>query len=107
MDSWNHIVATYNRTMLKLYVNGNPALPIGYTVPISTNTNSLFIGRHFSAIQPTTNGLIDEVRIYNEALRAGEVQMRYAQGLNGLLARGMISQEEFDRRMNELQLTDN
>ena len=110
LNNWHHIVCAANGTNLIMYINGRE---VGRTAiallthPRSTNTAPLVFGRRTVAHGPSFNGNIDEIRVYNEALRAGEVQMRYAQGLKGLLARGMISQEEFDRRMNELQLTDN
>ena len=48
-------------------------------------------------------GLIDEVRIYNRALTAYQIQYRYAQGLESLLAREMITVQDFNDRMAELE----
>jgi len=103
---WHHIVFTYNGTNLIGYRDGALITQSSSTATPGSGTGNLEFGR-IPGGGGSWNGLLDEVQIYNEALRAGEIQMRYAQGLNGLLARGMISQEEFDQRMNELQLTDN
>jgi len=50
------------------------------------------VGRYF-------NGLIDEVRIYAEALLSAEIQKHYVQGLNKLLANNAITEEEYNQRM--------
>ena len=47
------------------------------------------------------SGLIDEVRIYSEALPATEIQKHYVQGLNKLLVNQAITQSEYDKRMKE------
>lgn len=45
------------------------------------------------------NGLIDEVRIYNTALTASQVQFQYYVGLNKLLANGLIGKGEHEKRL--------
>jgi len=92
---WIMLGQVFNGTTIRHIINDR--VVTGTVNPFSS------AGVHLPRIGRIFPGLIDEVRIYNEALRAEEVQMRYAQGLKGLLARGMISPEEFDRRMNELQ----
>ncbi len=44
---------------------------------------------------------IDEVRIYNRALEVFAIQERYVKGLESLLARGIITEEEFNNRIAE------
>jgi len=107
-NAWHHIIFTYNGTELIGYRDGAFIGRTSSTLTPGFSTRNLEFGRR-SGGGGHWNGLLDEVQIYNEALRAGEVQMRYAQGLEGLLARGMISQEEFEQRMNNFQqlTTDN
>jgi len=47
-------------------------------------------------------GNIDEVRIYNTALPAAQIQQHYVQGLEKLLANKAISPIEYSQRMAEL-----
>jgi len=76
---WYHVVATYNGSYVKIYINGvlegtgvqaisgniiRYALPVRFGYPSSATINYF-------------NGKIDEVRIYNSALGAAGVQRLY------------------------------
>ncbi len=72
-NAWKHVAGTYDGSALKLYVNGSLAAttPVGGAIPVSAGAlrvggNSLW-GEYF-------RGRIDDVRIYNRALSASEVQ---------------------------------
>ena len=52
-----------------------------YVAPIAYNTEPLFIGTYDGAAYPF-NGKIDEVRVWNRALTAAEVQHHYYSNLN-------------------------
>jgi hypothetical protein len=69
----------------------------------TTDSNLTFnqIGHGYSNSECYFPGLIDEVRIYSEALPATEIQEHYVQGLNKLLANQVITQAEYDQRMEE------
>jgi subtilisin-like proprotein convertase family protein len=73
VDTWAHLAATYDGATMRLYVNGTQVASQPQTGAMATSTNSLQIGgddiygQHFS-------GTIDEVRIYNRALTATEIQ---------------------------------
>jgi len=67
---WHHIVLTYDKTNIKLYVDNIEKDSIAYSSTISTNTKSLKIGKN-------VQGTIDEVRIYNRALSEEEIQDLY------------------------------
>ncbi|MBN1764508.1 MAG: hypothetical protein JW860_04560 [Sedimentisphaerales bacterium] len=72
--NWTHVAAVYNGTDLRLYING--ALQSNVNVVLGSldtdNPGPLTIGSH-----PTVgcyfDGLIDDVRIYNQALSASEI----------------------------------
>ena len=78
LNTWYHIVATYDGTQLKLYINGilnnssNSTLQIGY--PTSYD---LYIGRMGYGSAYVIKGKIPLSRIYNRALSAQEVQQNY------------------------------
>jgi hypothetical protein len=63
-SNWNHITMTYDKSSLKLYVNGALVDESAFYSAINTNPFDLIIGDDF-------NGLIDEVRLSNIARAPG------------------------------------
>jgi prepilin-type N-terminal cleavage/methylation domain-containing protein len=98
-NSWMHIVGTYNGTAMNMYINSicqidKPTLAGPITYPGISN---FLIGQSSLSI----NGLIDDVRIYSEALPSTEIKKHYVQGLEKLLTNQAITQSEYDQRMEE------
>jgi hypothetical protein len=100
-NEWYHIVGTYNGLAMSIYLNG---------VLISSNSGTA----SFTSLEGKNNrigvgilsgsffdGLIDDVRIYSEALPSTEIQKHYVQGLEKLLSNQAIVQAEYDQRMEE------
>ena len=70
---WTHVAATYDGNVLALYVNGIQAAQLVIAGSITTSTSPLRIGGN-TIWGEWFNGLIDEVRVYNRALTATEIQ---------------------------------
>ena len=72
-NTWSFLTETYDGSTLRLYVNGTQVASVAHTGAIATSTNPLQIGgdgvygQYFA-------GLIDNVRVYNVALTAAQVQ---------------------------------
>jgi len=90
---WHHIAGTYNGASLQLYIDGQPAgKPCSYSGTISTasSTNSYiaFGSEDGRASSPDCigsryfNGLLDEISIYNRALRPCEIEAIYNAGIS-------------------------
>ncbi|HEY3758732.1 MAG TPA: LamG domain-containing protein [Solirubrobacteraceae bacterium] len=84
---WHNVVGTYDGSSVRLYVDGRQVgsgtpdtAPIAYGLPTS---NSLIIGNYPSCSQADFSGSIDEVKVFNRALGAGEVAL--GAGLSRLL----------------------
>ncbi|MEI6261742.1 MAG: LamG domain-containing protein [Deltaproteobacteria bacterium] len=75
---WTHVVAFRESNVLKLYINGvfDSSMPESSAVDVS-NTADFKIGRFDEWYQPSFRGNIDDVRIYNRALSASEIQQLY------------------------------
>jgi len=76
---WSHIVGTYDGTSLKLYVDGTYFGKADYSGTMTPTDNYLIIGSEYIGYRPF-NGNISNVKIYNRALSATEVQQLYNQG---------------------------
>jgi hypothetical protein len=73
VNTWTHLAATYDRTTMRLYVNGVQVVSQAQTGAIATSANPLQIGGD-SFYGQYFQGVIDEVRVYNRALSAMEIQ---------------------------------
>jgi fibronectin type 3 domain-containing protein len=73
INTWTHLAATYSGSTLALYVNGAQVAGAAATGAIATHTGPLRIGGN-AIWGEYFNGLIDEVRVYNRALTATEIQ---------------------------------
>jgi hypothetical protein len=79
-NSWTAFVATYDGLTKKIYINGTLNVSISYTFPSNWGTGFIGegIGGNFAGQAETFDGVIDDIRIYNRALSANEVQQLYA-----------------------------
>ena len=73
LNTWTHLAATYDGGNLRLYVNGTQAATLALTANIPVTTGQLKIGGN-GVWSEWFKGLIDEVRVYNRALTAAEIQ---------------------------------
>ncbi|GKS69532.1 hypothetical protein W03_15360 [Nitrosomonas sp. PY1] len=75
MDTWTHVAATYDGTILRIYINGVLAgkSPVLVPGPVCVNTEPLAIGAKHRTIPPPEDaaffkGGMDTVRIFDDAL---------------------------------------
>jgi parallel beta-helix repeat protein len=73
LNTWTHLAATYDGSVIRYYVNGTLTNSVNQAGAINTTTGVLRFGGD-SLWGEYFNGLIDEVRIYNRALSASEIQ---------------------------------
>jgi len=84
LNTWTHLASTYDRATLRLYVNGVQVASQAQTQPISTSALPLSIGGD-TVYGQYFAGQIDEVRVYNRALSAGEIQTDMNTSVSGAL----------------------
>jgi hypothetical protein len=70
---WSHLATTYDGATLRLFVNGVQVSSRGVIGSIPAGTGALRIGGN-NVWPEWFRGLIDEVRVYNRALPAAELQ---------------------------------
>jgi hypothetical protein len=73
LNIWTHLAATYDGSMFRVYVNGVLNASRALTGSMSVSSRQLTIGGN-AVWGEYFNGLIDEVRLYNRALSAAEIQ---------------------------------
>ena len=83
INKWQHVVMTfsYSANEVKFYMDGMLLRTQGANnKKLDTSAYNLHIGS-FNGSASFFNGLIDEVRIYNQALTAFEIQKHYTEGM--------------------------
>ncbi len=77
LKEWFNIIVVFNESEGKLYLNGKLQKNIKNTNNKFNNISDLFIGMDLQGAIEYHNGQIDDIRIYNRALTAEEVQALY------------------------------
>jgi len=87
LTDWNHVVLTYDKTNIKLYVNGSEDFSQAETrdilydqsdTPVSRQGKTLTIGK--GPFSDPAQGLIDEVSYFGSALSASTINSMYGGG---------------------------
>jgi len=73
VNTWTHLAATFDGATVRLFVNGVQVASQAQPTPLANTTGTLQIG---ADSYPTEYfaGRIDEVRVYNRALSATQIQ---------------------------------
>jgi len=108
LDKWYYVVGTYDYTTGKqnIYLNGvlNNSSDKGAGLKIRSFSNQvLTIGRSPGGGPWYFNGLIDNVRVYNQAIPSSRIKEQYYSGLNNLLVRGGFDAAEYGQKLGELK----
>jgi PKD repeat protein len=73
LNTWTHLAVTYDGAALRLFVNGLQVSSTGVSGSIIATNGALSIGGS-SILGDYFNGQIDEMRVYNRALTATQIQ---------------------------------
>lgn len=89
--AWTHVVGTYDKVNMRLYVDGSEVASAAATAAMRGGVNTYAIGNNSSG-GLFWNDLIDEVRIYNRALSASEVLTLFNSRLRGtFIGTGLVA----------------
>jgi hypothetical protein len=72
--AWTHVATTYDGATQRFYVNGVQVASRAQTGAMPAGAGALRIGGNSAWASEFFQGLIDDVRIYNRALPASEIQ---------------------------------
>lgn len=76
LNTWNHVVGTYDGTSQKIYVDGVLRNTVSLTGTINTSSNDALVGLYNYGDYCLT-GNVGAVRVYNKALSATEILQNY------------------------------
>ncbi|MGB8703292.1 MAG: LamG domain-containing protein [Thermosynechococcaceae cyanobacterium] len=72
--TWMHIAATYNGSIIRIYINGVENASNSVVFNIAGNSSDLFIGADSAGLN-SFQGVLDNVRVYNYALSSNEIKV--------------------------------
>ncbi|MDD4358911.1 MAG: LamG domain-containing protein [Candidatus Pacebacteria bacterium] len=107
LNQWNNLVVVFNQieNYVLFYVNGSKFIGnvdfLEKPIRLSPELQDYNIGR-LGGATTKFNGLIDDVRIYDAALSSSQIKQNYIAGLNSLLSKGLISEGEYNERIESL-----
>jgi hypothetical protein len=73
LNAWVHLAFTYDGAMLRIYKNGTETASYAVTGDMIASTLAVAIGNVNATDDSYWNGLLDDVRIYDRVMTAGEV----------------------------------
>ena len=82
LNAWSHLAVTYDGAVVRLFVNGVQAGSLPFVGSMAASTGSLRLGGN-GIWGEWFAGLIDEVRVYNRALSATEIQQDLQRPVTG------------------------
>ena len=77
-NAWAHVAATYSGTNMVIYVNATPVVSQVTNGTIAATSSDLWLG--YGSPSRYWQGYLDDLRIYNRALSAGEIRALYEIG---------------------------
>ena len=102
-NKWYNVAVLYNGTNVAIYINGSLSrTPQNYSTSLLSTSYDLNIGKR-NPDNYFFGGLIDDVRIYNQAISTSEIQENYFLGINNLYKNNGITNIEYTQRITKLK----
>lgn len=77
LNIWYFVCLKWTGQRVILYLNGDAYDSVSFTGPMLPDNNPLILGKHSPGTLRYLLGKLDDIRIYNRALSAAEIQMLY------------------------------
>ena len=103
LNQWAHftVIVDDANNNVRIYINGILKADVTDTVPIANWDSEWILGQRGNATY-YYQGLMDTFRVYNTALSSAQIKKEYIAGIESLCAKGIISRDEFEKRLAEL-----
>jgi len=97
INEWHHVAATYDGSIMKIYLDGELKATKAVTGNIIANTDPLSIGTQVGYSGEYFQGSLDEVRVWNRALTECEIDNNMSCQLNPAIQNGLSAYYRFNQ----------
>jgi hypothetical protein len=98
--TWNFIVATFQDSAAKLYLNGSLDTSFAHVSAFGASLSNIIIGNAWNGSTPF-KGTLDDIRIYNRALADAEIKLLYNEGGWTGIQDGLVAYYPFNGNAND------
>ena len=105
LNTWTHLVGTFDGTTLRLYVNGVLAASAAAQGPLNSGSGTAFIGRLGQNLYPF-QGSLDEVAVFPSALSPERIRAHYLGGVVTLQLTATATASGTQRATAQVQATE-
>jgi len=81
-NQWHHVVGVYDGSQIRTYIDGELDVSRAWNEGISSNDYPVYIGGNAEQTGRFWHGLIDDVRIYNYALKEADIIALYNESVS-------------------------
>ena len=101
---FHHIAGTYDGALMKVYLDGGLVSSIGATGTIVSSSTAVLLGASLNngAKAFFQQGMLDEARIYNQALTIGDVQVLASAGSSSPVPQDGLASVSYDQSTNRI-----
>jgi len=97
INKWYYVVGVFDGTSSKIYLNGK--IKDTHNAPGLIDESEGPLGFGMSGGYGLYYGTLDQVRLYSSALKTSQIKQQYYTGLQRLYKKGLISREEYIKRI--------
>jgi prepilin-type N-terminal cleavage/methylation domain-containing protein len=103
LNVWYYVSVSYDGTNITFYKDGQSFYTVAANGQLYNSSCELRIGTYTVDGNFYFNGLMDDVRIYNQAIPTSQIQQNYFLGLNNLYKNKGLTKLEYIQRLGELK----
>ncbi|HNP79737.1 MAG TPA: prepilin-type N-terminal cleavage/methylation domain-containing protein [Candidatus Pacearchaeota archaeon] len=105
LNKWTHFVMSINPSggIGRIYLNGQKKQVTNYLYGGTVPSNFYSLMNYDMLIGYGLDGMVDEIKIYNYDVPQAKIQQNYYSGLNNLLSKDLLDEEEYVESVFQLK----
>jgi len=92
-NQWYFLVGSWDGSTFNLYIDGKNVATVNDSFSIANGSDKIYLNKN------TVEGYLDQIRLYNAPLLISQIKQQYYTGLQRLYKKGLISREEYIKRV--------